>query len=608
LFPLSVGSKRQKAVERIILFLNRDVVIKTFPCADINKLNWDLNKRAVAITDELENSIRRSTCFNIIIELLKDEAVLKYYKMRLVNHISDRLVFFGVAKDKIKEIKSDFYIIPSAVDEFALQAKLFGEFRLDHYILPGCWSANEFRNSVKMLFSLFLFALLPLLYLLFNIHKVKTKTTKNAKYDIAMPVIWGLHEGDVIIGNVKFSQDDSYLYNRAIKKGNIIHMFNFSKFSPEVLKKYKAIMTKRHIPYVERSEYRIGVNMLLTIVKSQKKIARYWRRLFLFGFRDKYEYLRYSITAVYEMLKKYLELENVEYKVEFVRTDYDPGHIVGTIICNKNNRKTVGIQHNASPYSMPWLSYVHMDKYIVYGDNFVRRFSPHWQNIRLAKTGRENIDYVVNIANDRKYIEKLRRRLRMKYSETRHTVLITFPGGDEKNLRKQWDEMYDALCSLRSFDIDLNLFLRFRNVDHLEHFEHLKRFKELPLMDARIHIDHDSFSTHELMAISDLYIAGCASFGISEAIAIMKNVFTFSYMGIEKYYFGEYGSDFILYDRDDVLKVFAAIERGFQYFDCKWDLLRKDCNYHCDGNNLKRIQDVVWETVEEIDANNHFGG
>ena len=198
-------------------------------------------------------------------------------------------------------------------------------------------------------------------------------------------------------------------------------------------------------------------------------------------------------------------------------------------------------------------------------------------------------------------IDSINQNLRIRYSERKYTVLITFPGGNEKNLKRQWNEMYEGLHCLTKMDIDFNLFLRFRDLNHLKDFPHIRRFGELSQIDDRIHINLDGFSTHELMAIADLYIAGCASFGISEAIAIGKPVFTFAYMGIEKYYFGEYGSDFILYDRDDILRVFRGLEEGFGAFDCKWDLLRRDANYHCDGNNLKRIQNVVWETVREVD-------
>ena len=51
-----------------------------------------------------------------------------------------------------------------------------------------------------------------------------------------------------------------------------------------------------------------------------------------------------------------------------------------------------------------------------------------------------------------------------------------------------------------------------------------------------------------------------------------------------------------------MLAVFAGIETGFKGFDCDWDSLREDFNYHYDGDCLGRLRRIVVETLDEVEA------
>jgi len=301
-------------------------------------------------------------------------------------------------------------------------------------------------------------------------------------------------------------------------------------------------------------------------------------------------------------LDKELELCNIDYNVEFIRDDYNARHVVATVLCNKNAMRTVGIQHVAIPHIAPYLSYVHFDKYIVYGDLFVKGFSPYWNKVNLEKTGRETVDWVANILSDRVKEEDLNRRLRNLYPERKFTAVVILPSGSERNKKKQWDEIYSALLELSDIDIDVNIFLRFRKRGDLRNYEHLRRFNRLEEMDGRIHIDHENFTTYELMVLSDVVIANSASFAIHEAIVTQARVFTFEFTGFTKYVFPDYGRDFILHTKDDLLRVFGGLESGYAQFDCDWERLRLDCNYHHDGRNLERIQRVVVDAVREAES------
>ncbi len=304
---------------------------------------------------------------------------------------------------------------------------------------------------------------------------------------------------------------------------------------------------------------------------------------------------------IYQYLSKEFELANIDYKVEFNRDDYNTRHIIATILCNQRNCKTVGIQHVAIPHISPYLCYVHFDKYIVYGDLFVNHFAPYWSGMNLERTGRESIDWIANLIHDKETVNILKKRFRKIYPDRSYTVVIVLPSGAEFNRKMQWDALYDALCALRTVDIDCNVFLRFRQEEDLVNYEHLRRFRELPKRDERIHIDHENFTTYELMAICNLLIANSASFAINEALITKAKIFSFDFIGFAKDYFPDYGDGFILYTKEDLLKVFNGLKTNFSDFDCDWERLKKDCNYHYDGKNLERIQKVVLDTVRAVE-------
>ncbi len=70
-------------------------------------------------------------------------------------------------------------------------------------------------------------------------------------------------------------------------------------------------------------------------------------------------------------------------------------------------------------------------------------------------------------------------------------------------------------------------------------------------------------------------------------------------MGTAKYCFAKYVNDIVINTKNDILNLFRDLESGFKEYDCNWKLFRKEYNYHYDGTCLKRIQEVLTDTLEE---------
>jgi hypothetical protein len=289
-------------------------------------------------------------------------------------------------------------------------------------------------------------------------------------------------------------------------------------------------------------------------------------------------------------------MENINYRVELVKNDYNPGHVIATIIANRYGRKRIGVSHSASPVDAPQLCFLHFDKYAVYCDLYVRTFSPYWDSLQLKEIGRESIDSIIKEASNQ---EKNRHRIESLYGKRKWVVTVIFPGINDTCLVEQWDKMYRALAEFQGHDLDCHIFFRFRNVSESQDRPHMYRFHSLPEGDPRIILDHENFNTHELFSASDLIITANASFGINEALVVGKPVFTFGYMMKEHLYFPDYGHDFILSETEDVLKTLHGLETGFSGFDCDWDRLRRDADYFHDGKNSERLSRVIFEILRQ---------
>ncbi len=558
-----------------------------------------MNKRAVELTEALSVNIENSTVFKGILKIVKDKNILNFYKMQLVDNISARLLFSKTAKDITEKCKNHIYLIPDNNNFHKMEKELIVKEELKPFIMPGISIINQIRNIFLKINSLLIFVLLPSAYIILNLKKITLGKINKKKYNIAMPVIWGFHRGDIIINGVKRLEDDSYLYNEKIRKGQIVHIFKHWRFTDEVEKKFKKVMDNEGISYLDSLSYRINLNLLLILLKMQLKIISQIL-LNLFFVRDNKDYIIYSNKVIYYMIKKYLEFENVDYKVELIRHDYDPSHIVETILCNQHNKQTVGIQHGstAGPYIFPQLCFIHLNKYCIFSRRHLDLHAPFWKSLDFKKTGNYRVDHLVSLSKNHYLKESIKKKINKLHGSKKYNVLILFPGPRDINIRKKWSEIYEALLDLVSLNIDCNVFLRFRQLDNLD-CHHIKCFKNLPKMDSRFIIDLTNFTSYELMAVSDLVISNSSSSGMIDAISMNKKVFTFDFQKNAQYSFGKYGRDLILNTKNDVLNLFENLKNDFTGYDCDWNLLKKEYNYFYDGKCLERLQHVVSETVSK---------
>ena len=602
-FPgdLEIKPKIKQWVTRLVLLINNRIEIRSLPDEIVNRNNFISNKMAIDIVNA-DTNFQKSKTYQTIVRIIRDENVAKCYKAQMVDDVSARLLYGMLAASLKTEMgeQAEIILIPSSNDNLQTEKRLSGRSLLVPHILDRVKRANSLRALSLKIWYFFLFTFLPTLYLMRKIHKIRIKVRK-VTADIANPVIWGIDGQVVKEGGANRCHNDAYLYNNEIKHGKIMHIFGPWRFSRNGENREKQLLTKLNIPYVDIKKYKINPRFIGRAFIIQWELIK--RGLLSVCFLDdNVQHIHYSLRVLLWLLDKMVEFENVDFKVEFRRDDYSPAHVVGTILCQQNGKKSIGIQHNSSPYSLPRLAFVHMDKYLVMGDKYVKLFSPFWGELNLEKTGRENIDWIMDIINDTNRVISIKEKIQRNYRKSRFYVVITCPEMGHSKLKSQWDEMFEALWDLKAVVIDFTLFLRLKTPKQLKLDTNLVRFLELPKRDERIIVKSDILSTQELIAVSDLFIGGDASFAVMEALATKAKIFSFTYRHISRYWFSEYGKGLILTNKEDILGVFRGLENDFEQFDIDWARMKRDLSYHYDGQNRHRIREVLLKSVSEVEA------
>lgn len=591
-------------IRGFIRFLNPKATVQEVSIEEITEEIWQLNKQGIEQIERLTEKIKQSPAFCFGLRLIRDENIMKYYKASLARKIPAQVFFLAMAKKFTARHGGQALIVPK-YDEYSHVQTGENQEWLPSWELPRTLQiVNQICLLLSRWGSILFITLLPPAYLLMHLPN-GLRWGARPKYKLLMPTVWGFWDKDDLSDRVKKDYSDEYFYGDELKPGEILHTFGDWPMEASVKHRYQEIMRQRGYAFVDKKKYKLSLEFLRETIRVSGACILSWRSLLSDAFALDSLLLGLLPKLVYRYLGKKLEIENIDYDVESIRNDYDPAHVVSTILANQEGKKTVGIQHAASPYDCPQLYYVHVDCYVVYGEFYVKLFAPYWDHLRLARIGREKLDSLARLVVDGTRCLRIRERAVNLYGKSAYIVLVLFPGAPEICLEKQWNEIYRGLLAIQKSDLDVRIFFRFRDLSKVKTSPCLIPLAELPQKDSRFVVDHSNFLTNDLMSISDMTIVPQASFTLNESIITEAKTFTFEYTGTAKFYFSHYGKDLILHSAQDVLRAFQGLERGYEGFDCRWDELRKDLNYYADGNNSRRLQKVILKAISQTQEGTH---
>ena len=567
--------------------------IKTYNEEVFARTLWSANIQSIEYSSGINPYAENCESYLLLKEMLnQDDSLIKFYQARAVLYMS-RMLHFAMLTQDLSEKESVVAICPAP------------EFKnIDTYIarLGVIKQFAPLRNQVAGRISRFLrnmvyqaeFILLPVLYLPYALLKYRFSSEKKTKSKLLMQMHWGSpDEEDKSFGRT--TQNDYYLYGKCFKQGDVLHYYdNAWKFSKEKKQLSNAYMDSHGYPWLEKNERIITSDWVKEVVVLQKNILTgMFIKMGLL--KDAPSIVNISAWALVRVLDRSIDVLNFDVKAVFDRQDYNPRHIIDTIFFNKHGVSTIGLHHCASPYDSPQIAYMHYDYYVIFGDMFFEPYRAYWDEKRLIKTGRINIDWVVDVDLDKDKKESSMDYLHHKYGKFDTVVTLILPGDAPYMFRERWKEVEKFLIDFCSTEMPVAILMRFKSKGHVAASNNLKRLMALCEQDNRLIVENEKLTTYDCIALSDLVIAPNTSTAVNEAAAIKKHVFVFDYHERTPLLFSRYGEDFILKNASELMDR-VSNAHDISNYKCDWELLYSESNYSC-GGNMERLQQHIYNVI-----------
>ncbi len=585
-----LGNIRRKISYFLIKLINPKTTLKKIPLEKLRKYNWLSNQEALIRVKENESKIRNKALVSNLICFFEDANISNFFLNKYVAIISEKIMFESLSKDFKENSKKDSLIcIPHSNT-----INLFFE---------GSWHIDKEKNGIcfnriLVLITNLVYYLIsicsPFIFIFLNIFRFKIKVIQK-KYKIKSPIIWGLDRSNKDFIN---SLDDSFLYGENIQFGDVIHIHDFKKWkiNENLLGKTKDFCLTKGCGYDDSRQYNISLQFIVSLIKKFPKILAIFRNVNLL--RTNNSDLMDVFIVLLTAFEQEKELLNIDYKVEFVRDDYNRKHVVRTVVNKKHGITSIGTQHHIHLMDYPSLAFIYLDKYLTYNESTSYSFKPYWREGMVIKTGRPSVDRIIKLSKDFKALEQTKAKLNDLLKSNSRLILITVPSGRKKNSTNRWDELIKGIRETLTSGEEYFFLLKFRDNNYIQEYENCRRLANLANESKRVKLVEDRFSTHELILASDLVICGGSSSVLIESLAVNRKCHCFKFVGNEEFYYPNFGNDLIIRTGKDFSKIVKAhLNQKEHEIDVHWDRLEDSVNYYRDGRNIHRIQSVFYESI-----------
>ena len=551
------------------------------------KANKDSMDRALLASKEF--AVESSFVFLKRLFNLPDETI-KFYQSKYALYISHFSTMIGFIKGIARDTKTVAIV---GYEEFTkMPPQDYGIASIDHLRPVRSKIVAFIGHSVNSLYWKTEWILSPLAYLFRIIARLSFRIPKPKHYKLWMQMHWGI-PSDEMNCFIKRPYHDYYLYSDAVKSGEILHLYEGSwKFEGNHKDKTNQYMDQHGYTWADNKDLRLNIKWLWKITVIQGKLlVNAACNLFYLGSISGLLHLAKEVLVL--ILKKEVELEHYRARVYFDRTDYNPRHIIDSIVLNRHGTKTVGLFHHATPHHSPQIAFCHFDHYIVFSELVRRQYEKYWRGLDIVRIGRMNLDWVARLKNNPKTKEKIKERFEKEYGNFDSVITIVLPGDIFYFAESRWLEIEKGLRKFVSSDVNAGVIVRFKTEAKVKASRNLKRLWELCQSDSRLIVNQRDYTTYESLGISDMIVAPNVSFSVFESITMDVPLFIFDLDGVAYDIFREYGKDFLITTGDELFERLRAGRDALRRYDCDWSRLKDDANYTYEGNNIEIMREFV---------------
>lgn len=217
-----------------------------------------------------------------------------------------------------------------------------------------------------------------------------------------------------------------------------------------------------------------------------------------------------------KILSNYAEVE-----ISISKNDYSFQHIIKTIHQNSVDKMNVGIQHSAlsKPIHHPNQAHTFFDIYFTMGSFFENLWSPYWdKNKKNISVGSHRGHLIEEAKKDKSLKEKFKK----SYPNLNIVMLIS---PIDEYISPEWllKESYNNLWKICDLNPKINLILRPRRIKAVSDFRNMFPIIKEYEKRKKIFFEVNNFSTQELIAFTDFFVAEEGSGSISES-AFQDNI------------------------------------------------------------------------------------
>jgi hypothetical protein len=566
--------------KNIITEIDADSVIGHFWLA-----NAEASDHLFGIKDILESKAPNL----LLYQILEDDLVVNYFQGSLTPYFFYEKLCLKIFEQQKHQYSEVLYIGNS--QDSSLYANKIEYKKYLHYF-------ESIKNLILTSRHFIVSLIIPVYFLLITLLNGFKRKPIAKKPTLTMPVINGINKGYhhhvSKAEGVKYSTDDRFIYGDKIRIGDVIHIFEFWSFKPGIKQEFIDNMTDQGISYIDSKHLKMNAESLKMTIHVLLIIIRNVFNLFKdFNNREVLEMNLFLPKAILHILKKHLEIQYVCPSVDLIRNDYNPASILRAIVSKKNNIKTIGIQHTATPYECPQLSFVNFDYYLLFGNLYRNRFKKYLVDTKVIINGKDFLDPVIRLKNSKVEQDRVRKDFKDLYGERNNKLLIILPGNSPTVRKYMRQRLVNVLTRWCENSTDLTIIIRFRMRIEIETVNEWAQIYGLSMNNKKIIVDFDNFTTQELISISDRVIIPHASYSMTESLALNKKTYSFDYSGQAKYFFDSYGSDLVITSEKDLYQRIILSESELSSLDINFKKLSQDLDAFYDGNNVSRLEELI---------------
>tara|TARA_B100001250_G_C19783824_1_gene783150 strand:- start:127 stop:2004 length:1878 start_codon:yes stop_codon:yes gene_type:complete len=568
-----------------ILFKNK---IKKLNLQKLLHINFNSNQEVIKLIDKEDEINKLNPLNDYMLSLIESKNCIKYLRAVYCNFYSEFIYSNNVVK----------YLIENNSNQNS-KYKFFHQIKpkyniniLNKYFSISNVEFIEVKNYFYY-FSLIIFCFLNIIYLfLIRIFKFRYKI-KKSKVTLIQPMLFGFNyiqnkdrtdkANPFIVSKLSLIKSDSYLYSKYLKQGDILHLYDkkwlFSRDETIANNKY---MRENKLKFKDVNSFKINPNLFKLSIKTQFHYLKFiLKNLLKLNYFDLL--IINKINTIFYNRK--ILFENVKFKKEFFRDDYNPRSTLESIINSTQQIESTAVQHHIHPVDYPSVAFIHFDKYLVFSELFYNYSKKYWKNMKIIKVGRENLDNLHQYANQKNtYIGSIK-------PNKKKNILVLLPSFREWFDHSVFNNFFTALLKFTKYENnEINIYIKVRNAtDELS-----KKLLKISLNDQRI-ITNSKLSTHELMVNSELIITHSTSFSIWESAALKKKFFILNIQPfLIKHYFPNFKTNAFISSEVEIFDLFCLNFKNY-YNKKDWEDFYQKTNYYFDGLNEERYKKAIYE-------------